>query len=66
MHVLFKERHSHRRCLASYELEQAIPSYADNRLEPQHGFTVTPSLPDHGPHDPGQLRELKLVLAGYN
>jgi hypothetical protein len=48
IHILFKTNNPSFRCLASYELEQAIPSYSENGGlgKETSTFKVTPSAPD--------------------
>ena len=67
VHILFKTKNPSFRCLASYELEQAIPSYSENTTLGNQvcNFKVSPSAPDIEIQQ-SELKHIKLCLAGFN
>lgn len=65
--MLFRASQPTALALTSYELEQAIPNYAENKRdrEAEPPFKVTPAMPNNH-SDPAEFREIKLSLAGIN
>lgn len=64
MHVLFKYRDYY--CLASYDVEQGIPSYSDHKLDAKEyrEIKITP-IPSTD-RDNSKIREIKLNLVSCN